>query len=261
MSVSVDGHRMRMRQRLQQMEVEDVRSQDVVEYLLYYALPRKDTKQQAYELLEKFGSLKGILDADEQELTKVNGIGQRTAKWLKAVGRAMQAYVKLEPDDKPFMGNLASAKAYLSRFFVRSSGVQMWQFCLNAGGRMIGCMKLADYACWRSSEYARMAIEQAVMMRANSVLLCYYTGSEPADVEEDELEAVKNYGYALSVSGIKLLDHIVYGKTGFKSMVRATDDIISDGGEADEVAGMICENARIMGYLDGECDPAYMEEE
>ena len=260
MNVSAEGHRMRMRQRLQQMEVEGVRSQDVVEYLLYYALPRRDTKQQAHALLERFGSIKGIMAADISELTQVEGIGLRTAKWLKTVGSVMDTYMALEPDDKPYMGNLASAEAYLRRFFADKKDAQMWQFCLNAGGRLIGCMKLADYACWRSSEYARMAIEQAIMMRSSCVLLCYFTGDALQHVEEDEIEAVKNYGFALSVSGIKLVDHIVLSRGGISSMVRPDYDASLEEDTDDEVMHMIRENARVTGYLEGECDAEYTAE-
>lgn len=257
MSVSAEGHRLRMRQRLQQMEVDEIRSQDLMEYLLYYALPRRDTKQQAYDLLEHFGSVEAVLNADEKALTAVKGIGVRTAVWLRSVGRMLATYEDLEPDDKPYLGNLASAAAYLERFFAQSSGKQMWQFCLNAGGRLIGCMKLADYACWRAPEYVRMAMEQALRIRAGSVLLCYFTDEKLQRIEEDELESVRNYGYALSVTGMSLLDHIVLSREGLSSMVREKLIIRAEGGSIDEVTEMMCENARLTGYLEGERDPEY----
>ena len=261
MNVSAEGHRLRMRQRLQQMEVDEVRSQDLMEYMLYYALPRRDTKQQAHDLLEHFGSVEAVLNADVKALTAVKGIGARTAAWLASVGRLLDTYEALEPDDKPYLGNLASAAAYLGKFFAGSSGTQMWQFCLNAGGRLIGCMKLADYACWRATEYVRMAMEQALRIKANSVLLCYFTDDKLEHIEEDELESVKNYGYALSVTGMNLLDHIVLSREGLSSMVREKLIIRSEGGAIDEVTEMICENARITGYLEGGRDPEYDSED
>jgi len=256
MYVSPEGHRDRMRQRLQQMTLEDVRSQDVLEYLLYYALPRRDTKQQAYDLLESFGSLQAVLNADENELTRVNGIGKRTARWLVTVGRAIAGYMQLEADDKPYMGNLASAVGYFSRFFAKHTDTEMWQFCLNAGGRLIGCMKLADYACWRTPEYMRMAAEQAVMLHAHSVLLCWFTGDRLIDVEDDEMAAIRNYGEALSISGMKLLDHIVFSREGHVSMARGSDRPVEQSVQEDAITNMR-ENARITGYLEGECECEY----
>ena len=57
-----------MRGRAEQMDKEDIRSQDIVELLLYYALPRRDTKDLAVALMEKFGSLEAILNADAKDI-------------------------------------------------------------------------------------------------------------------------------------------------------------------------------------------------
>ena len=98
---SAEGHRERMRGRAEQMDKEDIRSQDIVELLLYYALPRRDTKDLAVSLMEKFGSLEAILNADAKDIAAAPGIGVNTAAWLGSVGRLFRAYMDLDADDRP----------------------------------------------------------------------------------------------------------------------------------------------------------------
>ena len=250
MNVPAEGHRARMRQRMSQMKLEEMRPQDIVEYLLYYALPRRDTKPQAYELVQKFGTLEAILNADEAELTSVKGIGPRAARWLRTVGRLMTAYAELLPTDKPFLGNLTRATDFLREYFSENAEAQVWQFCLNAGGWLIGCMKVADFACWRSSEYTRGALEQAILMQAHSVLLCCYSGDELISIDADERTAIEDYGYSLSLMGIQLLDHITLSRSEVRSMVRANAGFRHRGAKLNEVSELMCDNALESGYLE-----------
>lgn len=250
MNVPTEGHRKRMRQRMRQMRIESLRSQDVLEFILYYALPRRDTKPQAYELLQKFGTMEAVLKADPKDLMTIKGIGPRAAQWLNRIGKLIDSYGELEPIDKPMLGNLSKAIEYFDQFFADKEEAQVWQFCLNAGGRLIGCMKIADYACWRVEEYLRAALEQAIFMEAHSVLLCFYTGGKKQPVDDDERAAIENYGYSLSVTGIRLLDHIVYSREGVESMVRnrtVYGELQTDMGE---LAEMMCDNAMETGYLE-----------
>lgn len=250
MNVPAEGHRARMRQRLSQMKLEQVRPQDIVEYLLYYALPRRDTKPQAYELVQKFGTLEAILNADEKELMTVKGIGPRAAQWLRAVGRLSTAYAELRSTDRPFLGNPSSAADYLRGHFASETEAQIWQFCLNAGGRLIGCMKIAGQACWRFAEYSRAALEQAVLMQAHSVLLCYYTVDELLPVDDDEKNAIEDYGYSLSLMGIHLLDHITLSRFDVRSMVRENAGFRKKGEKLNAISELMCDNAIENGYLD-----------
>ena len=71
MPVSMEGHRARMRLRAESIGAEHMRPQELVEMMLYYALPRRDTREQAHALIGAFGSVEGVLAASEQELMKV----------------------------------------------------------------------------------------------------------------------------------------------------------------------------------------------
>ena len=80
-----EKHRERMYARLLEFP-DSLRDYEILETLLFFAIPRKDTKPIAKELLNTFGSLQNVLDADPKLLTSVNGVGERTASFIKLQG-------------------------------------------------------------------------------------------------------------------------------------------------------------------------------
>ena len=79
------GHRERLRQKLAENGLDGFLPHEILELLLTYAIPRKDTKPLAWALLKKFGSLAGVFDADEKQLREVDGIGEHAAQFIKLI--------------------------------------------------------------------------------------------------------------------------------------------------------------------------------
>ncbi len=77
--ISREKHRERVRQAYLKNSFESMSDSNVLELLLFYAIPRKDVKEISYALLNRFGSLEGVFDADMKELVKVDGVGENTA--------------------------------------------------------------------------------------------------------------------------------------------------------------------------------------
>ena len=87
-----DGHRQRLIQRFLEEDLDNFEPHNVLELLLFYAIPRKDTNELAHVLIDTFGSLKGVFDAPYEELIKVAGIGPNTAALLKLVPSLTRTY-------------------------------------------------------------------------------------------------------------------------------------------------------------------------
>lgn len=85
--VGADGHRARMLERFEKSGADGMDDRQLLEILLFYALPRVDTRDQSVRLIETFGSLDGVLNASRDELTGINGIGPRAAALLKLVNQ------------------------------------------------------------------------------------------------------------------------------------------------------------------------------
>lgn len=248
MAVPVNGHRERMRQQAERMNVESMRPQDLIEMLLYYALPRRDTKPQAYALLERFGSLQGVFSATEEDLRAVQGIGPGAARWLKRLSDLTGAYSALESTDRPLINNVQRASRYLRAFFDASDYDEVWQFCVNAGGRLLAVSPVADNAAWAESEYLRSALTCAMGARAHSVVLGRFSPSPDATFEPYDLENTAAYAVTLAAAGIQMLDQLLITPKGVTSLFAT--------GKLDHVRDLIRNNRLRENYL-AESDDGY----
>ena len=87
-----DGHRERMRERFLEYGLENFNDLNALELLLHYAIPRKDTNALSHSLIDRFGSLKGVLDASKEELLQVPGIGPNAAALIRLVPALARRY-------------------------------------------------------------------------------------------------------------------------------------------------------------------------
>lgn len=218
MTYSAEGHRERMRGRAEQMDKEDIRSQDLVELMLYYALPRRDTRDLAAALMDKFGSLEALLQADIKDISAAQGMGAGTAKWLSSVGRLFRAYMALDADDRPQLINQQRAQKYISGFFEGLDYPEVWQFCLSAGGRLLGADRIADCAAWGESEYLRQALGSAMELRSHSIIIGQFSVDRMREVDEYDIRTTMSYSRALIAAGVHLLDHLIICTDGVISL-------------------------------------------
>ena len=97
-----DGHRERMRERFRGHGLDNFNDINALELLLFYAAPRRDTNGMAHALLEKFGSLSAVLEANEQELLTVPGIGENAVTLLRLIPAFSRRYLlDKTPSDEP----------------------------------------------------------------------------------------------------------------------------------------------------------------
>ena len=91
-NISHEGHRQRMRARVEQYGLESLAPHEALEYLLYITNARRDTNGIAHALLERFGSFAGVLEASEEELCRVPGVGPASARMLHLLPEVSRYY-------------------------------------------------------------------------------------------------------------------------------------------------------------------------
>lgn len=95
------GHRQRVRQRFLQTGLEHFQDHEALELLLFYAIPRRDVNETAHLLLNRFGSLSGVLDAPEEELCEIPGVGPSVSHFLNLIPEVLVQMTRLERQNKP----------------------------------------------------------------------------------------------------------------------------------------------------------------
>ena len=116
-----DGHRNRMRQRFMENDLNGFADHEALELLLFYAIPRGDVNPLAHALMERFGSLSGVLSAPVELLTQVEGVGERTAMLLRLVPQIAQKARLADPEREPQLTEQLNAERVLAKSFQGSS--------------------------------------------------------------------------------------------------------------------------------------------
>ena len=134
-----DGHRDRMRERFLKSGFEAFAPHEKIEYLLFACNPRGDTNPLAHELIRRFGSFSGVLDAPYEELLEVDGVGPVAAAFLKMLPQAFRCYEMDRESGRVRMYDYQDMARYLMKRYVGLSQEVVVLMLLDSSNRVIYC--------------------------------------------------------------------------------------------------------------------------
>lgn len=205
-----DGHRERLRESFRRDGLAGFDAIRSLELLLQYAIPRRDTNPIAHALLERFGSLQEVLDASEQELLQVEGIGPSAAVLLRLVPQIVKKGAVDRAAELRYISSTADAKDYLMPHFLYERDEKALLLCLDSQKRVVRCEELARGVVNSVSIDIRRVLEIALKQRACSLILAHNHPDGPArSSREDDLVTGQLY-QSLRTVGIELYDHLIF---------------------------------------------------
>lgn len=216
-------HRMRMRQRIKDYGLETLQEHEVLEYLLYFALPRIDTNELAHELLDHFGGLCGVLEATEEELLTVKGVGPKSAELIHAVLPLARYYQVRKRDKHAELTHFEAALEYLRPLFNGLQEEHFYMIALDDAGCPLRDILLAKGLPNKVQFDINAVVRQAINTRCTQVLLAH---NHPAGLarpsQEDHNSTIEIVGM-LGPVGITVLDHIIVTPTDATSLKMSGD--------------------------------------
>ena len=215
-----DGHRQRLIQRFLEEDLDNFEPHSVLELLLFYAIPRKDTNELAHVLIDTFGSLKGVFDAPYEELVKVNGIGPNAAALLKLVPSLTRTYYSSDARGM-ILDTSEKSGEYFLPYYIGQTEEVVRLACLDAGGKVISNQILHRGSANAAEVNIRKIVNIALRNNAMGVILAHnHPGGLPLPSEED-VATTKSIREALIPMGILLMDHIIVAGQDYVSMARS----------------------------------------
>lgn len=215
------GHRERLRQRLMAEGVDNFEPHELLEFLLYYAIPRQNVNILAHELLNEFGNLRNVLGADPQELTRVKGMGENAALWLNQIGRCIDLCGQLEPAGFLNVSNLAQVIRNLRDMNPAPAAPCLMQYCLNRKGGLLYRRILCTSREWGEAEILREGLKDVFSTGARYVILVLFSNDEiiptPYDIQKAEA-----YAHALKTADSTLRDLILFRDEDFFSFNKSS---------------------------------------
>ncbi|UZT83178.1 JAB domain-containing protein [Caproicibacterium sp. BJN0003] len=211
------GHRERMRERYRKEGIEGFAEHEVLEMMLFYCERCSDTNALSHRLLERFGSLSGVLDAPEQELRKVKGIGEVAITFFKQLPDFYRCY-QISASKAPRIYNYAEAgRLFLNRFQgMKEECVQM--MLLDSNQRMRWCGILTKGSVTASAIYMKPLVKMAVQYDAVFAILAHNHPSGAILPSKEDLQVTEAVRDALRTVEVTLADHIIVAGDQFLSL-------------------------------------------
>lgn len=215
------GHRARLRERFLKSGGEALADYELLELLLFQALPRGDTKPLAKALMERFGSYAEVLSADADALREVSGVGDAVVAALKTVRAAALRLMRDELMEKPVLSSWQALIGYCRAAMAREKTEQFRLLYLNRKNALIADEVQQRGTVDQTAVYPREVVKRALELGATAIIMVHNHPSgdpTPSRGDIDMTNEVKEAGEKL---GIVLHDHIVVARGGassFKSM-------------------------------------------
>ena len=221
MATNHAGHRNRVKQEFLSRGLEGWPGHRVLELLLFYAIPRRDTNPIAHALLEHFGSLSRVLEAPIEELQKVPQITEHSAVLLKLVTELARYYQVDSAQQTEILTTLDACGKYLvPRFFGRTKET-VFLLCLDAKCKVLCCKELGEGSVNSASISVRKVVETALSANATTVVLAHNHPSGIAVPSNEDIQTTRRIAAALNAVEIYLADHIVVADGDYVSMVQS----------------------------------------
>ncbi len=212
------GHRGRMKQRYLSQGLDGFSDHEALELLLYYAIPRSDVNPLAHRLIDHFGSLHAVLDADVAELTEVEGVGESTALLLRFVRDMNRRYLLDRQEKKPSLADPDAAGKLFLPYFYGIREERVYAAFLDDELRLLNCRLLVEGGINYAPISARKLVEAAIHERATGVILAHNHPAGQAIPSVEDREATLQLRAALGAVQIRLLDHIIVAGEDYISM-------------------------------------------
>ncbi len=201
------GHRKRMIERFVNFGFDSFAEHEILEILLFYSIPRKNTNPIAHDLISNFGSLKNVFNANLCDLTKA-GLTENSAVLIKLIPALVNLYTAPSLESTVIDSIEAAKELFIAKY--NSVDVeQVWLACLNSAMRVINCEMVSSGGRDSVNINARKIAEISLKYNCNHIFLSHNHPGGQATVSAEDIASTRNLVSVLGSLNIKLIDHIV----------------------------------------------------
>ncbi len=202
-------HRERLRNQFLENGFNTFTDVQKLELLLFYAIPQKDTNPIAHELLNEFGSLKDVLSADINKLSKIKGIKESSAILINLIGNLFSAISK--PNDGKYIGGTKRAKEFCKKLFIGIEVEQFYVICLTKSNRVQKYKLIQSGTADEVGVQIRSITEFAISCNCNRILITHNHPGGIAAMSDEDCKFTYSLLCSCMLNSIEVIDHIIVG--------------------------------------------------
>ncbi|MCB2066861.1 MAG: DNA repair protein RadC [Erythrobacter sp.] len=212
------GHRARLRARLLGGGAEALADYEVLEYLLFGAIPRGDTKPQAKALLARFGTLAGVLNADANALKQVKGVSDASVGQIRIAALVARRMARSEVAARPVLGSWQSLLDYLAIDMAHLTLERVRVLYLDTKNRLLLDHHFGDGTVDEAAIHPREVIKRGLDIGASAMILVHNHPSGNPEPSRADIDITRRIAEAGRPLGITVHDHVIVGREGHASL-------------------------------------------
>jgi DNA repair protein RadC len=212
------GHRERLKKRFREAGADAIPDYELLELVLFRAVQRRDTKPLAKALLARFGTFAETLNAPEELLREVPGIGEAAITELKLVRAAALRLVRGEVLERPVLSSWAQVLDYCRASMGFASKEQFRILFLDKRNQIIADEVQQTGTVDHTPVYVREVVKRALELSATAIVLVHNHPSGDPTPSRADIEMTKQIVAAAKPLGVLVHDHIIVGKQGHASL-------------------------------------------
>lgn len=217
-------HRQRMKDRFLENGLDIFDEHQVIELLLFFGIPRRDTNVIAHRLIKRFGSLRDVLDAPYEELLTVDGIGEHAATLIKLSAELSRRYLISESLDTERFDTVDKLGKFLINLFLGKRNEEVYLLTFNGKMEMLSCDKLADGLSNLVSFSVKPLIESAILTHASGIVLAHNHPGGIASPSGSDISLTDQLMYMCDQISIPLIEHFVVAGNSYYPIIKRRDD-------------------------------------
>lgn len=211
------GHRARLRHRVKHEGLEHFQDYQVLEYALSFVIPYKDTNPLAHKLIKKFGSLPAVLEASEEDLKTIPGMGEASAHFLTSIIKIYSFYEKEKNSKHTILDTPQKTFEYFKNLFAGKLVEEVYVACVTPSRKIITVQKLAEGSATEINLTVRGVTDLVSQAKCHNVIIAHNHPSGSAEPSKEDDSYTKVLSATLAMTDTQLLDHIIIGQDDWYS--------------------------------------------
>jgi len=211
------GHRNRLRERFRSAGPDTIPDYELLELLLFRALPQRDTKPIAKDLINSFGNMAEVLHAEPERLKETSGVGESVVTELKLVREIALRLAQSEVHERPVFNSMKAIITYCTMAMAYNSKEQFRILFLDKKNILIKDEVQQTGTIDHTPVYPREVVKRALELSAAAIILVHNHPSGDPTPSRADIDMTKKIIHAASSLNIVVHDHIIIGRSGAAS--------------------------------------------
>lgn len=211
-----EGHRGRVRARIAaDPDMQTFAPHELLEFILFHTVPRKDTNELAHLLIDKFGSFSGVFDASVEDLASVKGLTENSAYLLKSIIPISRAYSIDKQQNHAVLSKLSDVSSFYKSYFVNRNSESLYAIYLDINNRVISVVNVGKNAEASSISLDVVKLQQtAISNKASHVIIMHNHPGDNLYPSESDIITTNLAIVLLYALRVRIEDHIIFGVNG-----------------------------------------------